>query len=197
VECRLAEDGEVLLRGPNIFLGYLDDADATARAIDAEGWLHTGDLGAVDDEGFLTIVGRKKEILITSGGKNISPEKIENALKLSPYVNEAVALGDGRKFIAALIQIDYEIVSDWAKRRGIGHSDYADLASREEVRKLITHAVEEANTHLAGPEQVKAFRILPKELHQDDGELTPSRKVRRRVVLARFDALIRSIYEGR
>jgi long-chain acyl-CoA synthetase len=196
LECRLAEDGEVLIRGPSIFRGYLRNPEATSEMIDADGWLHTGDIGVVDDEGFLTIVGRKKEIIITSGGKNISPEKVENALKLSPYVKEAVALGDGRKYVAALVQIDYEIVSDWALRLGIGHSDYADLASRPQVQKLVREAIAEANDHLAKPEQVRAFRILPKELHQDDGELTPTRKVRRRFVVEKFSGLVQSVYGG-
>jgi long-chain acyl-CoA synthetase len=196
LESHLTDDGEVLIRGPSIFCGYLRNPDATAQMIDSDGWLHTGDIGVIDEEGFLTIVGRKKEIIITSGGKNISPEKVENALKLSPYVKEAVAIGDSRKFVSALIQIDYEIAGDWALRRGIGHSDYADLAARPEIEKLVKMAVDEANDHLAPPEQVRAFRILPKELHQDDGEMTPTRKVRRRIVVERFSELTRSIYGG-
>ncbi|MEX2530544.1 MAG: AMP-binding protein [Gemmatimonadota bacterium] len=194
IECRTAEDGEVLIRGPNIFLGYRDNPEATRAAIDDEGWLHTGDTGVIDDDGFLSIVGRKKEIIITSGGKNLSPEKIENALKLSPFVKEAVAVGDGRKFISALVQIDYDIVSDWATRRRLSHSDYTDLARRPEVKELVSRAVDEANEHLARVEQVRALRIIPKELHQDDGELTATRKVRRKVVHERFDDLVRDIY---
>jgi long-chain acyl-CoA synthetase len=194
LESVLAEDGEVLIRGPSIFRGYLRNPEATAQMIDADGWLHTGDIGRIDEDGFLMIVGRKKEIIITSGGKNISPEKVENALKLSPYVKESVALGDGRKFVAALVQVDYEIASDWALRRGIAHSDYADLASLPQIEKLVQTAIDEANDHLAGPERIRAFRILPKELHQDDGELTPTRKVRRRVVMEKFADLVHSIY---
>jgi long-chain acyl-CoA synthetase len=193
-ECRLGEDGEVLIRGPNIFAGYLRNPEATAQMIDQDGWLHTGDLGVIDENGFLSIVGRKKEIIITSGGKNISPEKVENALKMSPFIKEAVALGDGRKFVAALVQIDFEIVSDWALRRGIGHSEYADLAARPQVEKLVKEAIDAANDHLAGPEQVRSFRILPKELHEDDGEMTPTRKVRRRFVVEKFSTLVHSIY---
>jgi long-chain acyl-CoA synthetase len=194
VEQRLDVDGEVLIRGPSIFCGYLHNPEATAEMMDEEGWLHTGDIGVIDEDGFLSIVGRKKEIIITSGGKNISPEKVENALKLSPYIKEAVALGDGRKFVGALIQVDYEIVSDWALRLGISHSEYADLAFKPQVEKLVKQAVDEANERLAGPEQVRAFRILPKELHEDDGEMTPTRKVRRRFVSQKFSDLIQSIY---
>ncbi|RKH91997.1 long-chain fatty acid--CoA ligase, partial [Corallococcus sp. AB038B] len=119
VECRLAEDGEVLVRGANVFLGYLNKPEATAEVRDSEGWLRTGDLGEVDADGYLRITGRKREILITSGGKNLSPERIQNALKNSPYIKEAVAIGDRRAFVTALVQVDPETVADWALRRKI------------------------------------------------------------------------------
>jgi long-chain acyl-CoA synthetase len=184
----------LLMRGGVITGGYYKLDDATRETFDDDGWLHSGDLARIDEDGFVWIVGRKKEIIITSGGKNISPEKVENALKMSPFIKEAVALGDGRKFVAALVQIDFEIVSDWALRRGIGHSEYADLAARPQVEKLVKEAIDAANDHLAGPEQVRSFRILPKELHEDDGEMTPTRKVRRRFVVEKFSTLVHSIY---
>jgi long-chain acyl-CoA synthetase len=196
VECRIADDGEVLVRSPAVFRGYLNKPEATAETVDSGGWLHTGDIGAVDDDGYLRITGRKKEIIITSGGKNLSPEKIENALKTSPYVKEAVAIGDARKFVAALIQIEYDAVSDWAQRRGLAHTSFADLSDKAEVRELIQKQVNVANDLLARVEQVRAFRLLPKELHQDDGELTATQKVRRRFVLDAYSELIERIYRG-
>jgi long-chain acyl-CoA synthetase len=194
IECRIAGDGEILIRGPSVFCGYLGRPEATAETVDADGWLHTGDIGEVDDDGYLAITGRKKEIIITSGGKNLSPEKIENALKTSPYVKEAIAVGDQRKFISALIQIEYDNVADWATRRGIEHTSFADLATKPEVVALIDGEVRRANDLLARVEQVRKLRLLDKELHQDDGELTATQKVRRRFVTEKYSDLIESIY---
>jgi long-chain acyl-CoA synthetase len=194
IECRLDDDGEVLVRGPNIFRGYINRPEATRAVVDADGWLHTGDVGTIDSDGFLSITGRKKEILITSGGKNLSPEHIENALKTSPYVKEAVAVGDARAFVAALVQIEYETVSDWASRRGIAHTSYTDLAAHPEVVELVRREIDRANDLLARVEQVHAFRILPRELHQDNGELTATQKVRRRNVLGEYGELVDTMY---
>ncbi|HEY0988935.1 MAG TPA: AMP-binding protein [Kofleriaceae bacterium] len=194
VECRIDGDGEILVRGPNVFRGYLDRPDATRETVDAEGWLHTGDVGEIDPDGFLSITGRKKEIIITSGGKNLSPEHIENALKTSPYIKEAVAVGDQRNFVAALVQLEYDAVSDWAARHGIAHTSYADLAAQRKVDELIHAEVDKANQLLSRVEQVRAFRILPRELHQDDGELTPTQKVRRRVVFGTYANLVDTMY---
>ncbi|MFW6067798.1 MAG: AMP-dependent synthetase/ligase [Myxococcota bacterium] len=197
VECRISEDdGEVLIRGANVFPGYLNRPDATRETVDDEGWLHTGDVGEVDEDGYLRITGRKKEIIITSGGKNLSPEKIENALKTSPYIKEAVAIGDGRKFVSALIQIELDSVGDWAARRSIPYTSFEDLTRKEEVQSLIAAEVRKANDLLARVEQVRGFRLLPKELHQDDGELTPTQKVKRSNVLKKFDHLVEDIYGG-
>jgi long-chain acyl-CoA synthetase len=196
VEHRLADDGEILVRGPNVFCGYLNQPEATAQTIDGDGWLHTGDIGDIDADGYLTITGRKKDIIITAGGKNLSPERIENALKTSPYIKEAVSIGDRRKFVSALIQIELDNVGNWATRRAIPFTSYADLASKPEVIALVEQAIDQANELLAPVEQVKAFRILPKELSQDDGELTPTQKVRRREVTSKFEALIESMYRS-
>ena len=197
VECKLAADGELLLRGANIFLGYLHNEEATKNTIDAEGWLHTGDIGAIDADGYLSITGRKKEIIITAGGKNLSPEKIENALKMSPYIKECVAIGDARKFISALIQIDYDAVGDWASRQDITYTSFPDLAQKPQVEGLIKKELDKANeAHLARVEHVRAFRLFDKELHQDDGELTATQKVRRRAVSEIHGALIESMYGG-
>jgi long-chain acyl-CoA synthetase len=194
IECRVAEDGELLIRGPNVFCGYLHNAEATAKTIDADGWLHTGDIGTVDDEGYTRITGRKKEIIITAGGKNLSPEKIENALKMSPYIKEAVAIGDRRKFISALIQIDGDAVGDWATRRELAFTSFGDLTRRPEVSTLVREAIKEANDRLARVEHVRGFRLFEKELHQDEGELTATQKVRRRAVSEIYEALIESMY---
>lgn len=185
VEHRIADDGEILVRGPNVFRGYLNKPAATAETIDADGWLHTGDIGAIDADGYLTITGRKKEIIITAGGKNLSPEKIENALKTSPYIKEAISIGDRRKFVGALVQIELDNVGNWATRRGLPYTSYQDLAAKPEAVDLIAKEIDTANELLVPVEQVKAFRILPKELNQDDGELTATQKVRRREVGSR------------
>jgi long-chain acyl-CoA synthetase len=196
VECEIADDGEVLVRGPNVFPGYLHNEEATRETVDAEGWLHTGDVGEIDDEGFLRITGRKKEIIITSGGKNLSPEKIENALKMSPYIKEAVAIGDQRNYVGALVQIEYDTVGAWATQQKIAYTSFSDLASKEEVRKLIGSEIEKANEILARVESVRAFRLLPKELSQDDGELTATQKVRRRNIMKIYGGLIEEMYRG-
>jgi len=194
VECRIADDGEVLIRGSNIFLGYLHNDEATAETIDTEGWLHTGDIGSLDDDDFLTITGRKKEIMITAGGKNLSPQKIENALKTSIYIKEAASLGDARKFVAALIQIEVDAVGDWASRKRIPYTSFEDLSAKTEVVQLIDEEIRRLNDSLARVEQVRAFRLLPKELHQDDGELTATQKLRRKIVYEKFAHLIDDIY---
>ena len=194
-ECALAEDGEVLMRGAHVFAGYWGNPEATAEAIDADGWLHTGDLGAIED-GYLSIVGRKKDILITAGGKNLSPEKLENALKTSPYIKEAVALGDGRKFVSALIQVEAAATGDWAGRRDIPYTDFEDLTGRPEIVELIAGEVRKANDRLARVEHIRGFALLRKELHQDDGELTATQKVRRAAVRERHAGLIAGIYGG-
>jgi long-chain acyl-CoA synthetase len=196
IECRLAEDGEVLVRGPNLFLGYLDDPAATDAAIDADGWLHTGDLGSIDPDGFLTIIGRKKEIIITAGGKNLSPAKIENALKTSPYIKEAAAIGDQRPFVSALIQIEADLVGDWASRQGVAFSGYEDLTRQREVVQLIEREVQRSNEQLARVEQVRAFRLLPQELHEDHGDVTATQKLKRNVVASKFQPLIDEMYRG-
>jgi long-chain acyl-CoA synthetase len=196
-ECRIAEDGEVLLRGPHIFSGYLDNPEATQEARDAEGWLHTGDLGRVDERGHLYIIGRKKEILITAGGKNLSPAKIENALKTSPYIKEAASVADGRAYVTALIQIEPDMVGDWATRRQINFTSFEDLTRKPEVVRLIGAEVDRINqAMLARVEQVRAFRLLPKELHQDDGEVTATQKLKRRAVYEKFAALIDDMYRA-
>ena len=195
-QVRLGDDGEILSAGPHVFAGYLHNDEATQSTIDDAGWLQTGDIGRIDDEGFIYITGRKKEIIITAGGKNLSPEKIENALKMSPYIKEVVAIGDRRKFVSALIQIDLEATGDWATRRDLTYTSFEDLSGKADVEQLIKDEVRIANERLVRVEQVRSFRLLPKELHQDDGEMTATQKIRRRAVTEKFTDLIESMYGG-
>jgi long-chain acyl-CoA synthetase len=193
LEFRLAEDGELLKRGETIFLGYYRDPDATADAI-RDGWLHTGDVARLDPDGHLRIVDRKKAIFVTAGGKNVSPSLVENALKVSPYIKEAVVLGDGEKFLAALIQIDLENVGQWATEKKLPYTNFKSLARLPEVQDLVASEVERANEGLAPVEQVKKFKLLEKELDHDDNEVTATMKVRRKAIYEKFASLIEEIY---
>ncbi len=195
VEHRIADDGELLVRCESIIKGYLDNPEATAEAIDSEGWLHTGDIGEIDADDYLWLTGRKKEIMITAGGKNIAPAKIENALKTSPFIKEVVSIGDARPFVAALIQIDYDMVGNWAQQRNLAYTSFPDLAAKPDVIKLIDAEILRINEQaLARVEQVRKFKLLPKELHQDDDELTATQKVRRKNVMARYAGMIEALY---
>jgi long-chain acyl-CoA synthetase len=176
-------------------MGYFNNERATRDAIDDEGWLHTGDVGEIDSDGYLTITDRKKDILITSGGKNISPSWIENKLKVSPYVRESIVIGDRRKYVTALIGIELDTVGDWAMRKGVAFTTYQDLSEKAEVRSLISEWVEEVNRTLSNVEQVKRFALLPKELDHEDGQLTATQKVRRRAITAEFSDMIEGLYK--
>jgi long-chain acyl-CoA synthetase len=195
VEVRIDEQtGEILTRHDGTFVGYWAKPEATAETIDAEGWLHTGDVGEWVDGTHVKIVDRMKDVIITAGGKNISPSEIENLLKTSPFINEAVVIGDRRKFVSALIAIDYDVVSNWAQAKRIPHTTYQDLTEKPEVRTLIEGVVREVNTKLAGVEHVRKFAFFPKELDEDDGELTATQKVKRSAVEERFSSLIEGMY---
>jgi len=194
VELRIDETtGEVLTRGPATFLGYWKRPDATAEAVDADGWLHTGDVGVLED-GRLRITDRMKDILITAGGKNIAPSEIENAVKVSPMIKEAVVIGDRRPYLVALIGIEPDTVSDWAQRNKISFTTYRDLTEKPEVVALVQAQVDEVNANLATVEQIKAFRLLPKLLDHEDGELTATQKVRRSALAERFGPLVEGMY---
>jgi len=193
-EVRIGDDGEILTRGPGTFLGYFRDPEATAETVDADGWLHTGDIGSLDDDGYLTITDRKKDIVITSGGKNISPSEIENRLKVSPYVREAVVIGDQRKYLVALVGVELDTVSRWAMQHRIPFTTYADLSSKPELQELIGRIVEDVNGELAQVEQIKRFALLPKELEQEDGEVTATQKVKRRAIEQAFAPMIEALY---
>jgi long-chain acyl-CoA synthetase len=194
LEWRLAEDGELLKRGETVFVGYYRDEKSTAETL-AGGWLHTGDVAEADPDGQLRIVDRKKAIFVTSGGKNVSPSLVENALKVSPYIKEAVVLGEGEKFVAALVQIDFENVGQWATERRLAYTNFRSLVLLPEVLELVSREVDRANQGLAPVEQVRRFRLLEKELDHDDAEVTATMKVRRKTIYEKFAPLIREIYQ--
>jgi long-chain acyl-CoA synthetase len=193
VEIRIApEDGEILVRGPHVFREYWRNPEATAETL-VDGWLHTGDVGSVDDEGYLSITGRKKDIIITAGGKNLAPSNIENDLKQSRYISQAVMHGDRRPFPVALITLDAEEILPWAKDKGLPE-DIGALAGADEVLALVQDELDRANAQYAQVEQIKRFAILDRDLTVEDGELTPTLKVKRNVVNERFADLFDSMY---
>jgi long-chain acyl-CoA synthetase len=194
VEIRVADDGELLVRGGNITLGYYKEPEKTADTIDADGWLHTGDIGEMDADGYIKIIDRKKELIITAGGKNISPANLENLLKEHPLVGQACAIGDRRPFVSALIVLDQEVARLWASRRGIEFSSIADLASRKEVVAEVQKAVDDCNRHVSQVESVRKFTILPGEWTAESEELTPTLKLKRRVILEKYVGEIDGMY---
>lgn len=193
VEVRTAEDGEILVRGPNVFCGYFHDPEATAATL-RDGWLHSGDVGEMDPDGFLRITDRKKDLIVNAYGKNVAPAYVENKLKASPYVHDAVVIGDRRPYLVALVVIDEDHVAQWAQDRRIPFSTFADLSGNEQVRELIAQEVERVNRTLSSPEQVKRFALLPKRLYQEDGEVTPTLKVKRKAIQEKYADLIESLY---
>jgi long-chain acyl-CoA synthetase len=195
VELRIdPETGEILTRHQGTFVGYFRDPEATARTITSEGWLHTGDIGELVDGTHVKITDRAKDILITAGGKNIAPSEIENALKVSPFIKEAIVVGDRRPYLVALIGIELETVSDWATRKGIAFTTYRDLGEKPEVIKLVQGIVNDVNAKFATVEQIKKFRMLPKELDHEDGELTATQKVKRAAIAKLFEDLVEDMY---
>ena len=191
VEIKIAEDGEILVRGRNVFAGYYKDPEATAETLH-DGWLHSGDLGEMDDEGFLTITGRKKDILITAGGKNVAPKLLEGGLKSHPLISEAVVVGDGRRFLSVLITLDPEAVASFMSERGLTGPPESNPAVVSEIQS----ALDGVNAEFARVEQVKKFTILPRELSIAEGELTPTLKVKRNVVNEHFASEIEAMYQA-
>jgi len=192
-EMRLSRDGELCLRSPGNVKGYWNDEAATASLFDQDGFVQSGDIALLDDGAF-RIVDRKKDILITSGGKNVAPATVENALRCSPYISEVIVFGDKRKFISALIEIDFENVSQWARQQRISYTGHMSLSQNDKVVQLIAREVKELNERLARVEQVKKFRILPKELMPEDGDTTPTRKVKRGHAYKLFGVLVEEMY---
>jgi long-chain acyl-CoA synthetase len=194
IEMKLAPDGEILFRGDNVVKGYYKDPAGTAETFGADGWLHSGDIGEIDEDGFLRVTDRKKDIIVTAGGKNVAPQRIERIVRTSRYIAQVVAIGDKRQFISALVSIDPESVGSWAKEKGIGFEGVEDLASNAEVVQLIESEIEDKNRELASFESVKKFRILPRDLSIEGGELTPTLKIKRKVVLEKFGDLVDGMY---
>jgi long-chain acyl-CoA synthetase len=197
LEMRIAEGtNEILLRGSNVILGYLNQPDKTAEAIDAQGWLHTGDVGRVDDDGYFYITDRMKDIIITAGGKNVTPSEWENQLKFSPYVTDAVVIGDKRAFLTAIVMIDQENVERFAQERDIPFSNYASLTRAPEILELIQAEVDRVNKQFARVEQVKKFFLLDRQLTAEDEELTPTMKLKRKLVQTKYAEQIEAMYRG-
>jgi long-chain acyl-CoA synthetase len=196
MEVRIADDGEILVRGPLNSPGYLNLPEKTADLIDSDGWLHTGDIGSLDSDGFLSVLDRKKELIITSGGENISPAAIENLLVAHPLIGQALAYGDRRRYVVALLTLDGDAAPAWARARGIEAGSLAALADDPAVLAAVGEAVQGANARLARVQQVKTWRLLPVEWTAESEELTPTLKLKRRIVHAKYADVIDSLYEG-
>jgi len=194
-EVRIDPDtGEIRVRGPNVFMGYLNQPEKTAETIDADGWLHTGDVGVVDEEGFFRITDRMKDIIITAGGKNITPSELENELKFSPYITDAVVIGDKRPYLTVIIMIDQENVEKFAQDHDVPFSNYASLTRAAEVQQLIQDVIDQVNKKFARVEQIKKFFLLDTQLTAEDEELTPTMKLKRKLVEKKYAAQIDAMY---
>jgi long-chain acyl-CoA synthetase len=193
-DVRLADDGEVICRGGNVFIGYLNDPEKTSEALDDDGWLHSGDIGEIDDDGYFRIVDRKKELIITAGGKNISPANLEAALKTIPLVGQACAIGDQRPFVSALVVLEPDVAAAWAKSHGIQYSSLSDLANNEQVVAEIERGVVEVMAPFNNAEKVKKVRVLGEEWLPDSEEMTPTSKLKRRGIHAKYAAEIEALY---
>jgi len=194
VTLKIAEDGEILAKGPNIMKGYYNNPEATAEVIDAEGWFHTGDIGHLDADGFLFITDRKKELIVNAYGKNIAPAPIENALKASRYVSQAVVLGDKHKFLTALLVPDFDALRPWARVQGVAFTSDEELVEAPQVRQLIAGEVEPVNAKLARYERIQAWDLIPTEFTIEGGELTPTQKVKRRIINSKYKDKIDALY---
>jgi long-chain acyl-CoA synthetase len=192
-EVRVSPEGELLIRGDNVFMGYLNQPQKTAETI-IDGWLHTGDVGSVDEHGYFKITDRMKDIIITAGGKNVTPSEIENQLKFSPYVTDAVVIGDKRPYLTALVMIDPENVEKYAQDHDIPFSNYASLCRAGEIQDLIQSEITRVNEQFSRVEQVKKFRLIEQKLSAEDEELTPTMKLKRKLVNQKYQNLIDSMY---
>jgi long-chain acyl-CoA synthetase len=192
-EVKISAHGEILLKGPHVFLGYYKNPSKTAETI-ADGWLHTGDVGRLDDDGFLTITDRMKDIIITAGGKNVTPSEIENQLKFSPYISDAVVIGDQRRFLSCLVMVDPETVAQFAQERNVPFTNFASLCRAKEVQDLIWGEIERVNRGLARVETIKKFRLIEQILTPEDEELTPTMKLKRAFVNTKYKDMIEGMY---
>lgn len=195
VDVKIADDGEILTKGPHVMLGYYKNREETERTIDSEGWFHTGDIGEIDEDGFLKITDRKKNLIVTSLGKNVAPQPIENLLVTNKYIEQIMLIGDKRKFISALIVPNFENINRYTKEIGLAYANNTELVNAPEVYKLIENEIESISTDLANFEKVKKFTLLDRELTIDNGELTPTLKIKRNVVEKKFKDLIDKMYQ--
>ena len=199
-ELKILEDGEICCRGEQNISGYYKNEEATNELLKSDGeggyWLHTGDVGHIDDEGFLFITDRKKDIIITAGGKNIAPQNVENLMKTSPYVSQAMVYGDKKPYLTMLLTLDENEIIKFARDQKILYKDFGDLTKKEEVIDLVNHLIKEKNKNLASFESVKKFRILEEELDQDKDEVTPTLKVKRKVIISNYENLINEMYKS-
>jgi len=186
--------GEILVRGPNVFMGYLNLPEKTAETLDADGWLHTGDVGVVDEEGFFRITDRMKDIIITAGGKNITPSELENELKFSPYVTDAVVIGDKRPYLTVIVMIDQENVEKYAQDNDVPFSNYSSLTHSAEAQSLIQAELDRVNKKFARVEQIKKFWLLDTQLSAEDEELTPTMKLKRKLIEKKYAPQIEAMY---
>ncbi len=194
-ELRIAPDGEILIRGPGVMTGYYNMPEATAEAIEPDGWFHTGDIGELDADGFLTITDRKKDIIVTAGGKNVAPQNLENALKTESIISQAMIYGDKRKFLSVLITVQEETARKIAEQKGIAFRDYTDLVSKSEIRVEVQAALDRLNATLPSYETIKKFAILPQDFSQESGELTPTLKVKRKFCSQKYRAILDGFYD--
>jgi long-chain acyl-CoA synthetase len=192
-QVRIADDGEIVVKHKGIFKGYYKDEDKTREVLN-DGWLHTGDVGEIDDEGYLKLTDRKKDLIITAGGKNIAPQFLENLLKFSPYINDSVVIGDRRKYLTAIIVIDEENVTKFAQDQKVQYTTFATMTKAPEVIELIQQEVDKVNRQVARVENIRKFRILDKKLYTEDGEVTPTMKVKRKSINEQYKDLIESMY---
>jgi long-chain acyl-CoA synthetase len=195
-EIKISEQGEILIRGDHVFMGYLNQPEKSAETVDKDGWLHSGDVGMIDNEGFVKITDRMKDIIITAGGKNVTPSEIENLLKFSPYISDAVVIGDRRKFLTCLIMIDADNVMKFAQDNNIPFTNYTSLCRAKDVQDLIWQEIEKVNANFARVETVKSFRLIETELTAEDDELTPTMKLKRSFVNQKYKELIDDMYRG-
>jgi long-chain acyl-CoA synthetase len=195
VAIKIADDGEILLRGPNVFPGYWHNKEATDEALDHDGWFHSGDIGGLDEEGFLQVTGRKKELIVTAAGKNVAPAVLEDRLRAHPLISQCLVVGDGRPFIAALITLDPEGLEFWRQQHG--RAADADLTDDPELIAEVQQAVDDANKAVSRAESIRSFRVLASDFTEANGYLTPSLKVKRNVVIADYADDIEAIYAQR